>query len=179
MEKFDKTKAEQQELNILINEGITFTFEYQSRRFPFSKVQTIKKNFTVKQPTLAVLDLMSSEAIHMVVDEDQVARDPFGSAKKITAAAVDPMCRYIAIAILGCDAEIPTNKLSKYPFYKKNEKEIRRISTLIKRSLTPAQLREVVSAIMQISNMGDFLYSIRLVGESRSTIPNRVEEDED
>jgi hypothetical protein len=179
MTKFDKISAEQKELNLLINEGISFTFEYMDRKHPFSQPKLIKKTFTIHQPTLAVIDLLSAEAINMVVDEDLISKDPLGEAKKITAAAVDPMARYIAIAILGRDAEIPVNSLSKYPSYKKNEKEINGISSLIKRSLTPAQLREIVTAITQISNIGDFLYSIRLAGESRSTTPNRVEEDED
>lgn len=179
MEKFDKIKAEQKELNLLINEGISFTFLYKEKRFPFGKVKEAKKSFTIHQPTLAVIDLLSSEGIKMVVDEDLFATDPFPQAKKVIAASVDPICRYIAIAILGRDAEIPTNRLSKYPSYKKNEKEIKRISTIIKRSLTPAQSREIVSAIVQISNMGDFLHSIRLIGESRSTTPSRVEEGED
>lgn len=179
MTKFDKISAEQKELNLLINEGISFTFEYMDRKYPFARPTLVKKTFTIHQPTLAVIDLMSAEAIKMVVDEDLIDKDPFGEAKKVIAAGVDPMSRFIAIAILGRDAEIPVSSLSKYPSYKKNEKEIKRISSIIKRSLTPAQLREIVTAITQISNIGDFLYSIRLAGESRSTTPNRVEEDED
>lgn len=179
MEKMDKISAEQKELNLLINEGFSFTFEYMDRKYPFARPTLVKKTFTIHQPTLAVIDLLSAEAINMVVNEDLISKDPLGESKKIISSAVDPMVRYIAIAILGRDAEIPVSSLSKYTSYKKNEKEIKRISSIIKRSLTPAQLREIVTAITQISNIGDFLYSIRLAGESRSTTPSRIEEDED
>ena len=179
MDKQEQIAAERNELNNLINEGVKITLEYNKRRFPFSKPVLVKEIFTISQPTLAVIDLMSAEAIDLIVDEDQLQENPFENAKQICKKSIEPISRYIAIAILGRDAEIPCNSLSKYPSYKKNEKEIKRISTLIKRSLNPGQLKVVINLITQISNIGDFINSIRLAGESRSTTPNRIEGDED
>lgn len=165
----DKINKEREELNLLNNDGVKFTIEVDQWRW-FRRIRK-PRVFEIKQPTLAVLDLLSAEAIEVVIDEDAVAKNPIGESKKILARSIVPVSRYIAIAILGRSAEHVT------PFgYCRNDLKINKLASLIRRSMTPKQIKELMICIINESNLVDFIYSIRLIAEGRSTAPSRIEE---
>ena len=74
----NKIEAERQELNLLINKGITFDIErtiyvrkkgikgYFKKRY--AKAESLK--FSIQEPTLSTLDRMSAEQLDLKIDEN-------------------------------------------------------------------------------------------------------------
>ena len=75
-----KIEAEKQELNLLVNRGVSFDVERTIYRRPKGLFGILKKRiptkeklkFRIQEPTLSTLDRISSEAVEMIIDESIV-----------------------------------------------------------------------------------------------------------
>ena len=174
--EIDEIKAlenERNELNMLIQRGTVFEVEIVEfvRKKGFlslmrSKTKKVtKERFTIQEPTLAVLDRISSEQIELAIDENMLSsQDGIQAARKMVKAQTKRMARIIAIAVLGQDYIIS-----------RDEKKLNILTDIFYNNIKPSRLFGLVTMISTMSNLGDFMNSIRLMSAARTTIPTRIE----
>jgi len=130
MTEENKLNTERSELNTLIDKGVNFDVErtiyvrqngflgYFKKRY--AKTETL--NFTIKEPTLSVLDLMSAEQIDIAIDENTMSSDSgIQEAKKMAGNYGEKLAKIVAIAVLGQDyiktkktvQDLPTSMILK------------------------------------------------------------------
>ncbi len=186
MQQEDKLKdieaieAEKKELRLLIGQGISFTVEYHEDkvvRIPryrylqrlLTKKQVVREEkqveFIIKEPTAYTLDRLSLEYIELAMDEEQIKGNPRQEARKLFAKHNRRMARIVAIATLGNDWE--------------NEKKLSERTEFLSHWLKNSTLWELVQAIDLTNNLADFINSMRLLSSARTTIPNRIESQQD
>lgn len=173
-------EAEKKELRLLIGQGISFVVDYYEDkvvRIPryrhlqrlLTKKQVVREEkqteFIVKEPTAFTLDRLSLEYIELAMDEEQIKSNPRQEARKLFAKHNRRMARIVAIATLGNDWE--------------NEKKLTERTEFFSRWLKNSTLWELVQAIDLTNNLADFINSMRLLSSARTTIPNRIESQED
>jgi len=176
--------TEKNELNILIDKGVNFDIErtihvrqngflgYFKKRY--EKTETLK--FTIKEPTLSILDLLSAEQIELKIDEAIMSSDlGIQEAKKMSTNYGETLARIIAIAVLGKDY-IKTKKNGSNFSYKYDDKKLNELSELFFIHIKPSKLLQLAILVNTMSNLGDFTNSIRLMSASRTTMPIRIEE---
>lgn len=158
-------ETEQNELRRIADAG--FEFEVQvirKKRLPgiqgfFKRKVTEKESlfFLLKEPTLAVFDLINMESSKM----EKVVSDAedFENYIKIYARKHSQiMAKILAIAVLG-----------KNLFYmegfqvKTDEKEIKRLQAMFHKFLHPSDMYNLLQVIDLTSNLGDFINSARLM----------------
>lgn len=174
---------EKNELDILLQKGVSFEVEttiyvrkkgllgYLSKR---EKKTEIKK-FIIKQPTLSVLDRFSSEAIDLVLDESVLSSETgISEAKKIASLQAKRLAKILAIFVLGQDYRV----VNRGGSYFNNDKELDDLTDLFYNNITPSKIMQLCMLINTMSNLGDFINSIRLMSASRTTMPNRIEQQE-
>lgn len=185
-EKLENLTREQSELRQMINEGVTFDVEITyKRRKPgilgyFRKRDKIteKKVFRVAEPTLSTLDRLSALWLEMTIDETKLGdEDYLCTAKKLAAKEAKKLAEVVAVAVLGEDYYDVTDK-GGYFIRKPNEKRLARLTSLFTHTITPSQLLTLAILITNVSNLGDFINSIRLMSATRTSDPitNRVEQ---
>lgn len=185
-EKLENLIREQSELRQMINEGVTFDVEITyKRRKPgilgyFRKREKIteKKVFRVAEPTLSTLDRLSALWLEMTIDETKLGDDDYlCTAKKLAAKEAKKLAEVVAVAVLGEDYYDVTDK-GGYFIRKPNEKRLARLTSLFTHTITPSQLLTLAILITNVSNLGDFINSIRLMSATRTSDPitNRVEQ---
>lgn len=185
-EKLENLTREQSELRQMINEGVTFDVEITyKRRKPgilgyFRKREKIteKKVFRVAEPTLSTLDRLSALWLEMTIDETKLGdEDYLCTAKKLAAKEAKKLAEVVAVAVLGEDYYDVTDK-GGYFIRKPNEKRLARLTSLFTHTITPSQLLTLAILITNVSNLGDFINSIRLMSATRTSDPitNRVEQ---
>lgn len=175
---------ERSELNILIDKGVNFDIErtiyvrqngflgYFKKRYE----KTEKLQFTIKEPTLSILDLLSAEQIDLAIDEAVMSSDlGVQEAKKMSGKHGERLARIIAIATLGQDY-IKTKKNGSNISYKYNDKKLDELSELFFIHIKPSKLLQLAILVNTMSNLGDFTNSIRLMSANRTTMPIRIEE---
>ena len=178
-------EQEQSELNALINRGVSFEVQdievqYKSYLWGLFKKKIlvpITRNFVIEEPTLGTLDRLSSEWIEMAIDEETIkGEDGMLQARKMTKKHALRCARVIALAVLGSDLLIP--KVSKGGFvrYEEDTKRLEELTRLFARQIKPSELYQLYVLINAMCNLGDFLNSIRLMSADRTTIPIRIEE---
>lgn len=155
------------ELNMLIGKGFTFQVSHRRPKRIFSReIIDVTESFTIKEPTLAVLDLLSSEYIKIDFDPESFngSQSTVGAIKQSVVNSIGTFARIVAIAVLGED------------YFLKGDKELNRLSLLFMHSITPSKLYKIVLAIHAGSNYSDFLNSMRLMSV-RTTSPksDRIE----
>lgn len=177
-----KIEAENNELNLLIQKGvnITVTRKIRGRKgfFRFLRKQSVEPEtatFTIQEPTLAVLDLLASEQINIVIDEAKIRETGLSEAKKISGEQARRMARIVAIAVLGEDYFLAVRSGHRV-IYRKDEKRLAELTDLFFTSVKPSTLFQYVLLINTMSNLGDFMSSIRLMSAVRTTMPTRIEE---
>lgn len=167
-------ESEKNELNLLVQRGTTFEIErveYVRKKGLFSllrgkKKVVTKERYTIHEPTLAVLDLISAEQIELEIDESIMSsEDGIVQARKMAKAHAGRMARIIALAVLGQDYAIS-----------RDEKSLKRLTTIFYNNIKPSRLFQLVLMINTMTNLGDFTNSIRLMSGARTTMPIRVEE---
>ena len=173
-------EAEKKELRLLIGQGFSFVVDYHEDRVVripryryFQRLLTKKQivreekqvEFIVKEPTAFTLDRLSLEYIELAMDEAQIKSNPRQEARKLFAKHNRRMARIVAIATLGNDWE--------------NEKKLSERTEFLSRWLKNSTLWELVQAIDLTNNLADFINSMRLLSSARTTIPNRIECQED
>lgn len=182
----DKNKFEQErkELNTLINKGVSFEvkdieFETHKRFFGLIKKRIPKevtRTFTIEEMTLSTLDRLSSEWIEIAIDEKAMkSTDGMKIARGLAKEHAARCARIIAIAVLG------ENRLIPHPCkggtrWVEDVKAIEDLTALFARKIKPSRLHQLCVLINAMCNLGDFLNSIRLMLPERTTMPNRIEE---
>lgn len=172
-------EAERKELRLLINKGISFVVDYTEKRkvkIPrfqwckwLKKTQTIvedkQREFIVKEPTAFTLDRLSMEYIELIIDENKLKEAPRQEARRLFAEHNKRMAKIVAIAVLGNEWE--------------NEKLLNEHTEFFVRWLKNSTLIDLVQAIDLTNNLADFINSMRLLSSARTTIPTRIEENQE
>lgn len=179
-DNMSQLEAEKQELRLLINQGISFSISYDevvTDKTPrFSKLPWLfphkhsrlierSRDFVIKEPTAFTLDRLSAEYIELVIDEETIKAEPRQSARKLYREQSERMARIVAIAVLGNQWE--------------DAKQLAELTNFFKRWLKNSQLWEIVQAVDLTNNLADFINSMRLMSSARTTMPIRIENQED
>lgn len=171
-------EAEKRELRLLIEQGISFTINYQEERkvrIPrwswckwLKRTQTIledkQQEFVVKEPTAYTLDRLSAEYIELVMDENTIKENPRQEARKLFMEHNKRMARIVAIAVLGNQWE--------------NKQKLEELTAFFSKWIKNSQLFDLVQAIDLTNNLADFINSMRLMSSARTTMPSRIESQE-
>lgn len=179
---------EREELNLLVKRGVKFDVAYKIRRrkkgfrgfFQKKETLTINEIYEIHEPTLSVLDRLSAVWVEMGIDEDSLnagGTSTLVEAKQIAHENTGRMARVIAIAVLGEDyniTEVGTNGRIKH---KHDDKELDRLTDLFLHTIKPSKLVGLANTVTNVSNLGDFIGSMRLMSGARTTQPrkNRIE----
>ena len=185
-EKLDNLTREQGELRQMINEGVTFDIEVTYRRRKpgfwgfFRKREQVKekKVYRIAEPTLSTLDRLSLLWLEITIEETKLNDDDYlATAKQLANKEAKKLAKVVATAVLGEDYYDVTNK-GGYFVRKPNEKRLARLTSLFSHSVTPSQLLTLAILITNVSNLGDFINSIRLMSAARTSDPiaNLIEE---
>lgn len=180
----DELKAERNELNVLINKGLNFNVERKVFKrqkgflgyFKKKIEETETLTFTIKEPTLATLDRLSAEQINLSIDESLMVSDNAVSESKKIANKHSKLCaKIIAIAVLGQDYLICEQYGSSFK-YRNDDKKLNELTELFFMNIKPSVLLQLYILVNTISNLSDFINSIRLMSASRTTMPIRIED---
>ncbi|KAA6303127.1 MAG: hypothetical protein EZS26_000730 [Candidatus Ordinivivax streblomastigis] len=184
----EKIRMEREELNLLVQGGFQFDVSIKVRqrgkgiRGFFGKRQITEETqtFEIHEPTLSVLDRISFIALDMVINSEELnegSEEVITKAKELVKDNSERLARLIAIAVLGEDYHI--TEISKSGKIKRHndDKELNRLTDLFFHTIKPSKLVGLASAITNISNLGDFIGSMRLLSGTRTTQPrkNRIE----
>ena len=158
--EFDPLKAEAQELDLLIGQGMGLRIPKRSMLKYFSKKK--ERRFVIHQPFLGTLDYLSKEYIQMGFDEQALTADPMGESKRLVFRNARRCARIVAISILNNRLQIGL----LLPF----------LSRYLLWHLTPDTLFQLTVQINRISNIADFTASIRFLSiTKRTTEPALIE----
>lgn len=172
------------ELDRLIGRGFYFEIErtvYVRRPGLFGRLKkrvkkSVTERFKIQEPTLAVLDLLSAEQIELVIDEKvMTSKDAMSVARKLTKEHTKRLAKIVALSVLGEDY-IQAVQIGARIKYEHDDKRLDELTDLFFSHIKPSRLVELVSMISAISNVGGFMNSIRLISGNRTTMPIRVEE---
>lgn len=181
MDKKQEKAAERKELNTLLNKGVSIELERivtPKGRFGFLKKKQKAKeklSFNLKEPTLSVLDYMASEQIEIDIDEESMkGLDAISSARTMSHKHARRAAKLVSIAVLGEDCFKQVKRAGRTA-YVSNDKKINELTDLFFHNVKPSQLLHYAMLISTISNLGDFMNSIRLMSANRTTMPTLIE----
>lgn len=186
--KTEALEAEQNELRLMIQEGVTFDVEVTHyKRKPgilgfFRKREKVteKKVFKIAEPTLNTLDRLSALWLQMEIDEAKLKdADYLNAAKKLANKEAHRLAEVVATAVLGEDYYI--TKVDKGGHYKRTEdrKALDSLTSLFLHTVKPSELFTLAVLITNVSNLGDFINSIRLMSATRTSDPTHLIEPQD
>lgn len=184
MNEEKKFEQERKELNTLINKGVSFEvkdieFETHKRFFGLIKKRTpkeVKRTFTIEEATLATLDRLSAEWIELAIDDNAMkSNDGMKIARGLAKEHAVRCARIIAIAVLGEKRLIPCPCKGGIRWVE-DVKALDELTALFARRIKPSRLYQLCVLVNAMCNLGDFLNSIRLMLPERTTMPNRIEE---
>jgi len=179
---------EREELRLLIQKGVKFDVTRKVRVhlpglkgfFRKPEVREITESFELKEPTLSTLDRLSEVWLDIDIDEEGLTGGTLATiqeAKYIVHKNVKKAALIVAIAALGEDYYI--NEIdSRGRFRQKEDKaELQRLSALFFHNVKPSKLVELANTVTTISNLPDFIGSMRLMKGARQTKPgtDRIE----
>lgn len=180
----EKINAEKRELDILMDKGFVIEIERPIfTRTPgvigyFKKpTKSIEKlEFTIKDPTLSTLDRIASVQIELEMNEDAFQTDQGLAEVYLNVKANGrKMAKILAYAVLGQDYVI-TKINGSNTRYEYDEKKLQELTDLFLHTINPQALLKYVLKIINLSNLGDFTNSIRLMSAARTTMPIRIEQ---
>lgn len=180
-------EAERNELNTLINKGAKFEVEdvILQRQKGFlgwfkKRIQVKEKHtFVIEEPTLTVLDLITTESIDMIIDENVMSSTSgMSESKKIANKHSKRCARVVALAVLGQDYILAIPKRNGTIKIKYDEARLKELTSLFFRAIKPSRLFRLALLVNTMMNLGDFMNSIRLMSGARTTMPNRIEEEQ-
>lgn len=157
---FDALKAEKNEADALIDKGLEFTVPVRSLlRFVTKKKERV---FVIHQPYLGTLDIISRLFLEIKIEEEFLKENPLVETKRIAVESARTCAIVVAVAVLNSKWLIRffSKPLADYFFWR----------------LKPDKLLQLALIINQISNLGDFISSIRLMSAVRTTTPRLIEE---
>lgn len=181
-----KLETEKQELNLLVNRGVSFDLERTIYQRPkgllgrFKKRVPVKEKlkFTIQEPTLSTLDRISAESVELIIDEKVMSsNDGLSEAKKLTKQHALRCAKIIALAVLGQDY-MKAIQSGPHVKYIPDDARLEELTLLFAENVQPSKLMQLTLVVNTISNLGDFMNSIRLMSGARTTIPNRIEDNE-
>ena len=184
-DKLQQLEREQSELRHMINQGLTFDIEVTySRRRPgffgfFRKRERIteKRVYKIQEPTLATLDRLSALWLKLEVDETRLGdNDYLATARQLANKEARTMAEVVATAVLGEDYYDCTEKAGAFR-YQPNEERLRKLANTFFHFVKPSELFTLAVLITNVSNLGDFISSMRLMSAARTSDPmsNRIE----
>lgn len=175
--------TERQEIDVIIGRGVTFDVEHTYYKKhtglkglfkrPEKITETVK--YTIKEPTLAVLDQISAEQIDLVIDERFISESGINEANKLAAKHTKRMARIVALAVLGEDYFKPVQRGSSFS-YEKEEQKLKELTDKLFLSVKPSKLFQLTLLINTMENLSDFMNSIRLMSANRTMMPVRIGE---
>ena len=180
----DIAALEREELNLLIKNGVKFDIAYtiqkrkEGMRGYFQKREKleVKESYEIQEPTLSVLDRLSSIWLDMNVDEDTLSAGGTATlveAKQIVAQNCERMARIIAIAVLGEDYHVTEVNVKGCIRRYNDDKELDRLTELFYYTIKPSKLVNISNIVTRMSNLGDFIGSMRLMSGARTTKPRK------
>ncbi|MEG2157013.1 MAG: hypothetical protein RRY07_04405 [Bacteroidaceae bacterium] len=175
---------EREELNLLVKRGVKFDVTYKIRRRKkgfrkfFQKKETIIVNevYEIHEPTLSVLDQLSAVWVEMGIDEDSLnagGTSTLVEAKQIAHENARRMARIIAIAVLGEDYNMTEVGIKGRIKSYQDDKELDRLTALFMHTIKPSKLVGLANTVTNVSNLGDFIGSMRLMSGARTTQPRK------
>lgn len=179
----EKLDAERKELNLLIGRGISFDVKRTVyKRHPGLLGRFCKKipaeevvSFAIKEPTLSTLDRMSALQVDLDINEEALRSEgSLHEARSLTGQHSRRIARIVATAVMGQDYT-RIHQVSGRTVYVNDDSGLDELTEVLFHGLTPSQLAELVVYINAISNLGDFCNSIRLMSAVRTTMPLRIE----
>lgn len=185
MDDIKTLEQEKNELNVLINKGVSFEvddIEFEERKVFFSLIKKrvpikVKRKFKIEEPTLGTLDRLSVEWIEFDVDETKLKSDDGMQRARTLAANHSIRCaKVIALAVLGSDYLIPKYTRNGVVRYVEDIERLDELTALFARAIKPSRLYQLYVLINAMCNLGDFTNSIRLMSADRTTMPIRIEQ---
>lgn len=185
--KLEALELEQSELRLMIQEGVTFDVDVTHyRRKPGfwgylrkrEKV-TEKRVFKIEEPTLNTLDRLSALWLQMEIDETRLQEaDYLNAAKNMANKEAKRLAEVVATAVLGEDYY---TAIDKGGYFKRteNKQELKRLTSLFLHTVKPSELFTLAVLITNVSNLGDFINSIRLMSATRTSDPTHLIEQQD
>lgn len=183
--EIEKLNKEKEELNRMIQGGISFELECDAIRktrgflgFPHREIVKIKRTFKIEEITLSTLDRIGVESIELDIDEKRIkdGDDSIKVSRQIAIKHAKRMARVVAIAVLGSEWETPKVVRGDIVRYVENTKAIDELTELFAHAIKPSKLHQLCLAVNAMCNLSDFLNSTRLITIDRTTMPIRVEE---
>ena len=185
--KLEALELEQSELRLMIQEGVTFDVDVTHyRRKPsfwgyFRKREKVteKRVFKIEEPTLNTLDRLSALWLQMEIDETKLQEaDYLNAAKKMANKEAKRLAEVVATAVLGEDYY---TAIDKGGYFKRteNKQELKRLTSLFLHTVKPSELFTLAVLITNVSNLGDFINSIRLMSATRTSDPTHLIEQQD
>ena len=182
-------ELEREELNLLVKQGVRFSVTHKIRRrkkgvkgfFQRPEAVTVKEDFEIQEPTLSILDRLSAVWVEMGIDETRITAggtETLAEAKRIAKDNAARMARIIAIAVLGEDYHVTeVSEGGRVKTYN-DDKELDRLTALFFHTIKPSKLVGLSEAVTSVSNLGDFINSMRLMSGARTTQPRteRIEQ---
>ena len=184
MSKINKLEQERKELNTLINKGVSFEvkdieLETHKRFFGLIKKRVPKevtRTFKIEELTLATLDRISAETIEITIDESEMkSEDSIKRARGLAHNHSIRCARVLAIAVLGEDRLIPVHGKGGTRWVEDTAR-LDELTSLFARKIKPSVLYRLFILVNAMCNLGDFMNSIRLIQQERTTMPVRIEE---
>lgn len=185
--KIQALEAEQSELRLMIEHGVTFDIEVTHyRRKPgllgfFRKREKVTETrvFKIEEPTLNTLDRLSALWLQMEIDETKLKdEDYLATAKRMAAKENRKVAEVVATAVLGEDYYINTDRGGWFS-RKEDKKALRQLTDTFAHTIKPSELFTLAVLITNVSNLGDFINSIRLMGATRTSDPTHLIEQQD
>ena len=185
MDEIKTLEQERNELNVLINKGVSFSvidtgFEEKRVFFGLIKKRTpvkIERSFKIEEPTLGTLDRLSAEWIEFDIDETKLKTDNgIHLVKTLVGSHALRCAKIIALAVLGSDYLIPKLSRNGVTHYVEDTKQLDELTALFARVIKPSKLYQLYVLINAMCNLGDFMNSIRLMYTDRTTMPIRIEQ---
>ena len=163
----DRTlRHERKEIATLQRRGFSFTVKgREKRRFPLSFMEKeVEYKFTVAEPVMGCLIAEAEDFVEIDIDSRLLdAEDAVAECNAIIARHAERCCRILATAVLNDRC--------------RNVPEVRRLTGLFLRTLTPSQLRMLLQRVAVLGDLESFTDAIRLISKSRVTMPERIAED--
>jgi hypothetical protein len=188
LEQETAIEMEREELNLLIQRGLKFDVTINAKKrvkgirgfFGKKEITEETQTFEIHEPTLSVLDRISDVALDMVINSDELkdgGEELITKAKELVKDNSEKLARLVAIAVLGEDYHITEITKSGKVKRRNDDKELDRLTSLFYHTVKPSKLVGLSSAVTNISNLGDFIASMRLLSGTRTTQPrkNRIE----
>lgn len=179
-----KIQAEKSELNLLLDNGVSIEVERVIRKKKkgikglFGISENVKETlkFIINEPTLSTLDRISSEQIDLKIDESMLSNNEnfMQEAKKMAHDYGTKLAKIIALAVLGQDYVTTIQKGSSVR-YEFDNKKLSELTQIFYENVKPSKLFQYVILINTMSNLGAFTNSIRLMSAARTTMPIRIE----